>query len=154
MRKQYLSLGYQEGVARLVRQLEKGDFDRDAFASDPAEGVRSWLQGFFDDRGGAMPDIWAEGSTVYLRTRACKQCLTVEAELPEPVFQELSEVTLLFAFRGWSDADVAAFVERCESEPLQWYYVTLSTVFFDILEEISNDLGSAFVAALESQPDA
>jgi hypothetical protein len=85
---------------------------------------------------------------------ALKEFSEQKTELLEPIFQELSAVTLVFAFRGWSDADVAAFVERCESEPLQWYYVTLSTVFFDILEEISNDLGSAFVAALESQPDA
>jgi hypothetical protein len=53
-----------------------------------------------------------------------------------------------------SDADVAAFVERSESEPMQWYYRTLSNVFLDTLEEISNDLGAAFVTALESQPDA
>jgi hypothetical protein len=83
-----------------------------------------------------------------------RQFAEQKSELLEPVFEELSAVTLRFAFRGLSDADVAAFVERSESEPMQWYYRTLSNVFLETLEEISNDLGAAFVAALESQPDA
>jgi hypothetical protein len=52
-----------------------------------------------------------------------------------------------------SDAEVAAVVERSESEPVQWYYRTLSNVFLDTLEEVSSNLGATFVAALESQPD-
>jgi len=76
-----------------------------------------------------------------------------KSELLMPVFEELSAITMLFAFRGLTDADVAAFVERCESEPIQWYYQILSNAFLDTLEEISNGLGVEFVTALEAQPD-
>jgi hypothetical protein len=84
---------------------------------------------------------------------ALRQFAEQKSELLAPIFEELSAVTLQFAFRGMSDADVAAFVERSESEPGQWYYGTLSNVFLDTLEEISSKLGAAFVTELESQPD-
>lgn len=108
LRKQYLALGYSEGVARMARLLEAGQFDRDAFGADPAEGVRVWLQGFFDDRGAAMPDIWREGRTVYLRTKACKQCLTIDAEKVLPVVHK--EICFLYC-RAWAEGYVEAVAD-------------------------------------------
>ena len=84
---------------------------------------------------------------------ALRQFAEQKSELLAPIFEELSAVMLQFAFRGMSDADVSAFVERSESEPGQWYYGTLSNAFLDTLEEISSKLGAAFVTELESQPD-
>lgn len=77
-----------------------------------------------------------------------------KSELLEPIFEELSVIMLQFAFRGLSDAEVAAFVERSESEPMQWYYRTLSNVFLDTIGEITSDLGTSFSTALESKPSA
>ncbi|MCP4571114.1 MAG: hypothetical protein GY838_02055 [bacterium] len=85
LRKQYLALGYSEGVARLTRLAAAGDLDSTSLAADPVEWARAWLQGFFDDRRGAMPEIWAEDGTVFLRTKECRRCLTLEAETQEPV---------------------------------------------------------------------
>ena len=108
LRKQYLSLGYSEGVARLTRLASAGTFDPTAFRADPAEGVRVWLQGFFDDRGTAMPDIWRDGRTVFLRTRACKQCLTVDAEVKRPV----PHGEICFAYcRAWAEGYVDAVAD-------------------------------------------
>ncbi|RKZ13125.1 hypothetical protein DRQ50_10905 [bacterium] len=108
LRRQYLALGYQEGVARLVGALETGDFDRAEFAADPIEGIRAWLQGFFDDRGAAMPDIWREGRTVYLRTKACRECLTVNAEARLPVAHR--EICYVYC-RAWAEGYVQAVAD-------------------------------------------
>ena len=102
---------------------------------------------------GVMSDALAP-SEARAGAEASRKFAERKSELLEPVFEELSAITLQFAFRGLSDADVAAFVERSESEPVQWYYRTLSNAFLGALEEISSDLGAVFVAALESQPDA
>jgi hypothetical protein len=108
LRRQYLALGYSEGVARLTRLLADDGFDGDAFAADPVDGVRAWLKGFFDDRGAAMPDIWREGRTVYLRTQACKQCLTVDAERVRPVAHR--EICYVYC-RAWAEGYVQAVAD-------------------------------------------
>jgi len=41
LRKQYLALGYAEGVARLARLAAAGVFDAAALAVDPVEGARA-----------------------------------------------------------------------------------------------------------------
>jgi hypothetical protein len=108
LRKQYFSLGYSEGIGRLSRVLAAGRFDREAFSANPAEGVRAWLQGFFDDRGAAMPDIWLEERTVYLRTTACKQCLTVDAEAKRPVPHR--EICYAYC-RAWAEGYVESVAD-------------------------------------------
>ena len=118
LRKQYLALGYQEGVARLVRTLEAGTFSRDAFAADPVEGVRAWLQGFFDDRGAAMPDIWREERTVFLRTLACKNCLTVDAEVLLPVVHR--EVCYIYC-RAWAEGYVQVVADLFPGVVIHYY---------------------------------
>lgn len=100
LRKQYLALGYAEGVARLTRLAAAGDFDAAGLAADPVAGARAWLQGFFDDRGGAMPEIRAEDRTVYLRTKECRRCHTLEAETTEPVPH--GEICYVYC-RAWAE---------------------------------------------------
>ncbi len=100
LRKQYLALGYSEGVARLARLAADGRFDADEFAADPVDGARAWLQDFFDDRGTAMPDIWAEGRTIFLRTKECRQCLTLDAEVRLPVPH--GEICYVYC-RAWAE---------------------------------------------------
>ncbi|MCF7793616.1 MAG: hypothetical protein K9N09_07455 [Candidatus Cloacimonetes bacterium] len=72
--------GFAVGMERLTKLTKAGKFDIEAFRQNPVEGVREFLQGYFADRGGNMPDIWAEGNTVFLETKFCKNCLTIEAE--------------------------------------------------------------------------
>ena len=57
LRRQYLSLGYQEGVARLTRLLEEGTFDKNEFAADPADGVRAWAEGYLQVVADLFPGV-------------------------------------------------------------------------------------------------
>ena len=72
--------GFAIGMERLTKLIKEDKFDIKAFQQNPVEGVREFLQGYFANRGGNMPDIWIEGNTVYLETKICKNCLTIEAE--------------------------------------------------------------------------
>ena len=72
--------GYAIGMERLTKLIKKDKFNLANFRSNSVEGVREFLHGYFADRGGNMPDIWTEGNTVYLETKFCKNCLTIEAE--------------------------------------------------------------------------
>ena len=72
--------GFAIGMERITKLLKEEKFDIEIFRQDPIEGVREFLLGYFVDRGGNMPDIWIEGNTVYLETKFCKNCLTIEAE--------------------------------------------------------------------------
>jgi len=118
------------------------------FSSDSIGSLRLAIYGAAE-----MSDALA-ASDARTGADASRQFAEQRSKLLEPVFKELSALTLRFAFRGMSDAEVATFVGNSESEPMQWYYRTLSTVFLGTLEEIANDLGTAFTTALESQPDA
>jgi len=72
--------GFAVGIERLTRLLKENKFDIAAFQLNLVEGVREFIHGYFADRGGNMPDIWTEGNTVFLETKYCKSCLTIEAE--------------------------------------------------------------------------
>lgn len=72
--------GFAVGMERLTKLLTEEKFDIVTFRQNPVEGVREFIHGYFADRGGNMPDIWAEGNTVFLETKFCKNCLTIEAE--------------------------------------------------------------------------
>ncbi|MBT4331751.1 MAG: hypothetical protein HOD64_00595 [Candidatus Cloacimonetes bacterium] len=72
--------GFSIGMERIIKLLKEEKLNIKAFQQNPVEGVREFLHGYFTDRGGNMPDIWAEGNTVYLETKICKNCLTIEAE--------------------------------------------------------------------------
>jgi len=39
----------------MTRLVAADGFDLRAFAADPVAGVRDWLQGYFEDRGAAVP---------------------------------------------------------------------------------------------------
>jgi hypothetical protein len=67
-------------MERLIKLLKSEKFQAENFSENPVEGVRDFLQGYFADRGGNMPDIWVEGNTVFWETKYCKNCLTIEAE--------------------------------------------------------------------------
>ncbi len=103
LRKQYLGLGYQAGVERMTRLVAAGHFDPQAFLTDPVAGVQNWLQGYFDDRSAAMPEIWSEGNIVHLMTRACRKCLTLDAEKQTPVNHR--EVCFIYC-RAWAEGYV------------------------------------------------
>ena len=118
LRKQYLALGYAAGAARLARLLAAGGWDPGCVARDPVDAVRAWLQGWFDDRAGAMPDVWAEGATVYLRTRGCRRCLTVEAEAREPVPH--AEVCFTYC-RAWAEGYVSVLADVAPGLQLNYH---------------------------------
>jgi hypothetical protein len=85
---------------------------------------------------------------------AVRDSVERKGRLLAPFFEEVSALMLRFAFRSLSDEEMATFVAYAESEPGQWYYGCLSDAFLDTLEEISGELGAAFLIALEAQPDA
>ena len=72
--------GFAIGMEKLIKLLKEGKFKIEVFRNNPVEGVREFLHEYFTDRGGNMPDIWVEGNTVFLETKFCKDCLTIEAE--------------------------------------------------------------------------
>lgn len=72
--------GFTVGMEKLTKLVKAGKFKIEGFRQNPVEGVRDFLHGYFADRGGNMPDICVEGNTVYLETKFCKNCLTIEAE--------------------------------------------------------------------------
>jgi len=72
--------GYAVGMERLTKLIKKDRFDIKTFQQNPVKGVKEFLHGYFTDRGGNLPDIWIEGNTVFLETKFCKDCLTIEAE--------------------------------------------------------------------------
>ena len=72
--------GYAIGIERLTKLIRENKFNIEEFRRNLVEGVREFLNGYFAERGGNMPDIWAESNTVYLETKFCKDCLTIEAE--------------------------------------------------------------------------
>jgi len=80
IQKNNLYSGFTVGMERITKLLKEEKFDIEEFRSNPVEGVREFLHGYFADRGGNMPYIWAEGNTVFLETKFCKDCLTIEAE--------------------------------------------------------------------------
>jgi len=80
IQKNNLYSGFAVGMERITKLIKKEKFDIEEFRSNPVEGVREFLHGYFADRGGNMPYIWAEGNTVFLETKFCKDCLTIEAE--------------------------------------------------------------------------
>ena len=61
--------GYAIGMERLTKLIKEIKFNIEEFRSNPIEGVREFLHGYFADRGGNMPDIWTEDNTVYLETK-------------------------------------------------------------------------------------
>ena len=61
--------------------------------------------------------------------------------LLEPIFEETSAVTSLFAFRDLSDEEIEAFVIFSESEAGRWYHETTSSVFLETLRETTASLG-------------
>ena len=72
--------GFSVGMERITRLLKEDKFDIESFRQNPIDGVREFIHGYFADRGGNMPDIFIEGNTVFLETKFCKNCLTIEAE--------------------------------------------------------------------------
>jgi len=72
--------GYAVGMERITKLIKESKFDIEAFKADPVEGVRKFIHGYFADRSGNMPDVFIEGNTVFLETKFCKNCLTIEAE--------------------------------------------------------------------------
>ncbi|MDA3812888.1 MAG: hypothetical protein PF570_01415 [Candidatus Cloacimonetes bacterium] len=80
IQKNNLYSGFTVGMERITKLLKEEKFDIEIFQQNPVEGVREFLHGYFEDRGGNMPDIWADGNTVFLETKFCKDCLTIEAE--------------------------------------------------------------------------
>jgi hypothetical protein len=72
--------GYSIGFERMIKLLRDGRFDKEVFEDKPIDGICEFLQGYFTDRGGNQPEIWSEYSSVFLKTRSCKFCVTIEAE--------------------------------------------------------------------------
>jgi hypothetical protein len=108
LRRQYLALGYAAGVERITRLVVEGHWSPDTLDGDPVGAVRDWLEGHFVDRDGAMPEIWAEETTVYLRTRGCRECVTIEAEKTRPVGHR--EVCYVYC-RAWVEGYVSVLAD-------------------------------------------
>lgn len=83
IRKNYLYQGYITGFERLSELIKEEKWDRAGFLNEPVGGIKVFLQGYFEDRGRNMPEIWIEDNTIFLKTPACHKCVTVEAEKQE-----------------------------------------------------------------------
>ena len=100
LRRQYLALGYAAGVEQLTRIMADGSWNPDRVRTAPVDAVREFLQGWFDQRDGVRPEVWAEETTVYLRTPGCRECLTELAEQREPVPHD--EICYVYC-RAWAE---------------------------------------------------
>jgi hypothetical protein len=84
--------------------------------------------------------------------QALKASMISKRALLEPIFQETSAVSSLFAFRDLSDEELGTLVSFSESESGRWYHDTTSSVFLDALLDTTANLGSALLVALAAQP--
>jgi len=78
--KYYYYSGFQAGFDRLLKLVDSKEVRSVHFLKDPVNTIRDFLNGYFIDRGGNQPDVWAENNIVYLKTEFCKYCVTIEAE--------------------------------------------------------------------------
>jgi len=78
--KYYFNSGFQTGYDRLLKLIDSNKINKESFIKQPVETIRDFLNGYFVDRGGNQPDVWAENNVVYLKTEICKYCVTIEAE--------------------------------------------------------------------------
>jgi len=83
-----------------------------------------------------------------LGPEALLESMNSQRSLLEPIFEETSAVTSLFAFRNFSDEEVEALVIFAESEAGKWYHGTTSSVFLNTLREATANLGKALVVAI------
>lgn len=86
-----------------------------------------------------------------LGPEALLETMDSQRVLLEPIFEEMSAITSLFAFRDLSDEEIEAFVSFSESEAGKWYHGTTSGVFLDTLRETAANLGNTLVGALLAQ---
>lgn len=93
VQKNNLQAGFSLGMTRLIKLIKTGKFDAAEFRKDPVNGIRDFLFGYFVERGGNLPNVWSEGNTVYLETKACVHCLTISAEkLAEKCHQDVCTI--------------------------------------------------------------
>jgi hypothetical protein len=85
---------------------------------------------------------------------ALQASMNARRKLIKPFFKEMSIVTSLVYFHDLSEEEIEAFVAFSESEAGRWYYETTSSAFLDTLQEVAEDLGRVFVAALQAQPSS
>jgi hypothetical protein len=89
-----------------------------------------------------------------LGPEALMKSMDSQRALLEPIFEETSAVTSLFAFRNLSDEEIEALVAFSESEAGQWYHGTTSSTFVETLRETTASLGDAFLAALRARSES
>ena len=78
--KYYMNSGYSKGIERITKLLKEDKFSVLDFGKNPIKVIADFLHGYFVDRGGNLPEVWAEKNTVFLKTEYCKYCVTIEAE--------------------------------------------------------------------------
>jgi len=76
----YENSGYSKGIERITKLIRENKFSISDFAENPQKSIADFLQGYFIDRGGNLPQVWYEENTVFLKTEYCKYCVTIEAE--------------------------------------------------------------------------
>jgi hypothetical protein len=59
----------------------------------------------------------------------------------EPALRAATEVSLLFAYRSLSDAELEEYVAQSESEPMQWFFAALRGAFVDTIRRGSAEFG-------------
>jgi hypothetical protein len=82
-----------------------------------------------------------------MRPEAMLDSMNSQRSLLEPIFEETSAMTSLFAFRDLSDEELEDLVVFAESAAGRWYHRTTSSVFLDTLRETTANLGKTLVAA-------
>ena len=87
-----------------------------------------------------------------LGPEALLDSMNSQRSLLEPIFEETSAMTSLFAFRDLSDEELEALVIFAESAAGRWYHGTTSSVFLETLRETTASLGDTFIVALLAQP--
>jgi len=82
---------------------------------------------------------------------ALRESMISQRPILQPIFKQTALVTVGFAFRDASDAEVEKMVEFVESEPGQWLYKTTSSTFLNALLGITANLGGIYSIALPPQ---
>ena len=81
----YFNTGYEAGFEIVSKWIKEGTTNKEKMLADPVEAAVGILKEYFTARGGAMPEMWQEANTVFMRTRKSEWCPTPEAKMKSGV---------------------------------------------------------------------
>ncbi len=121
VQKYHFSTGYQKGFELLHNLISTNKFSKNKFWEDPVTGIKKFLTGYFQQRGGNMPQIWSENDTVYLKTGADVFCVTEEAE--KKALKSHQDICNIYC-RSFVEGLIGIFEEICPGLIIHFYNVS------------------------------